>query len=170
MGIGKLYKIDYIYDAQLEIKYKSEGNFFMQNTYSKQSVTAELAQCLIIAAIEKSREIGKPMTIAIADESGNLKALTRMDGAALVSIKVAQDKAYTAAANAWGHATHEIYNAIKDDPVKLLGVPKLSRYVLLGGGFPLRIGNVIVGAIGVSGGTAEQDMEVAKAAMQQCGI
>jgi len=137
----------------------------MKVTFTKKSISAELAQSLIGEAIKKAEEIGKPMVIAIVDESGHLKAFYRMDGAALISIGVAQNKAYTAVANAWGHATHEIYDHIQKNPATLIGIPHISRYTIFGGGFPIKIDNEIVGGIGVSGGTAEQDMEVADAAL-----
>lgn len=138
----------------------------MDKTFTKQSISDQLAQQLIDAAIAKAKEIGKPMVIAIVDESGLLKCFKRMDGAPLVSIEVAQNKAYTAVANPWGHATHEIYDFIRTDPAKLIGIPHFSRYCILGGGFPIKINNITVGGIGVSGGKAEQDMEVAKTGLK----
>lgn len=138
----------------------------MKKIFTKNSITAEFAQKMIAAAIKKSEEIGKPMAIAILDESGNLKAFHRMDGAALVSIGVAQDKAYTAVANARGQATHEIFETIQKNPATLVGIPHIPRYIVFGGGFPIKINGEIVGGIGVSGGTAEQDMIVAKAALE----
>lgn len=133
--------------------------------FIKKSLCATLAQKLIIAAIERAEAIARPMVIAIVDESGQLKAFHRMDGAALLSIEVAQNKAYSAVANAWGHATHEIYEHIKKDPATLIGIPQIPRYTIFGGGFPIRIEGEIVGGIGVSGGTAAQDMDVAEAAL-----
>lgn len=66
-----------------------------KSTYEKKSITLEMAKRIIEAAENKAEEIGVPMVIAIVDESGNLKALSRMDRAALLAIQVAQDKAYT---------------------------------------------------------------------------
>ena len=137
----------------------------MKITYNKKSITAELAQAMIAAAANKAIEINKPMVIAVLDESGQLKAFHRMDGAALISIEIAQNKAYTSLANARGNATHEVYDAIKDNPALLIGLPHVPRYTIFGGGYPIRIDNETVGGIGVSGGTAEQDMEVAEAGL-----
>lgn len=142
----------------------------MKITFTKKSISAELVHRLIGEAIKKAEEIGKPMVIAIVDESGQLKAFHRMDGAALISIEIAQNKAYTAVANAWGHATHEIYDHIQKNPATLIGVPHIPRYTIFGGGFPIKIDNEIVGGIGVSGGIAGQDMEVAKAALDLLNI
>jgi uncharacterized protein GlcG (DUF336 family) len=137
----------------------------MKTIFTKKSITACLAQQMINAAVRKAEQIGKAMTIAILDESGNLKVFHRMDGAALAGIEVAQNKAYTSAANAWGHATHEVYEYSQSSPALLMGLSHISRYTFLGGGFPIKIDNEIVGGIGVSGGTAEQDIEVARAAL-----
>lgn len=137
----------------------------MKKTFSKKSITLDCATNIIKTGIEKALEINRPMVIAIVDESGYLKAFHRMDGAALISISVAQDKAYTAVANAWGHATHEIYEYISKSPATLVGIPQIPRYMVFGGGFPIKIDGEIVGGIGVSGGNAEQDMMVARAGL-----
>jgi len=79
-------------------------------------------------------------------------------------IEAAENKAYTAAG--FGMATDEWYSFIKDDPPLLTGAPHISRLVVVGGGFPIKVGNEIVGGIGVSGGHYRQDMEVAKAALE----
>jgi uncharacterized protein GlcG (DUF336 family) len=78
----------------------------MAATFERPSVTTELARAMIDAAEKKAAEMGHPFVIAIVDDSGVLKAFSRMDGAALVSVQVAQDKAYTAvgfglATDAW---------------------------------------------------------------------
>lgn len=138
----------------------------MKNTFNKPSITESLADAMIEVAVKKAIEINKPMVIAILDESGHLKAFRRMDGAALISISVAQDKAYSALANAWGHATHEIYEHIKKSPATLIGIPQIPRYTVFGGGFPIKVDGTVVGGIGISGGNVEQDVIVAKAALE----
>lgn len=138
----------------------------MQKTFIKQSITLELAQKMVEVATQKAREMAKPMVIAIVDESGLLKAFSRMDGAALVSVELAQNKAYTAVSNAAGRATHEIYEAVLNNPKAVMGVPQLPRYTASGGGFPIKIDGQTVGAIGVSGGTVDQDVEIAQAVLQ----
>lgn len=137
----------------------------MKMTYIKKSISLELAESMIAVATKKAIEINKPMSIAVLDESGNLKAFQRMDGASLMSVEVSQGKAYSALANARGAATHEIYDAIKDNPALLKGLPLLPRFIIVGGGYPIRIEGETVGGIGVSGGSAEQDMVVAEAAL-----
>ena len=133
-------------------------------TYEKKSITLEMAKKMIEGAEKKAKEIGMPMVTAICDESGNLKALSRMDGAALIAIQIAQDKAYTAIS--FGLTTDEWYSFIKDDPPLLTGIPHVSRMIVFGGGYPIKIGDEIIGGIGVSGGQYPQDMECAKAGLE----
>ena len=132
-------------------------------TLTKSSITAEAAQAAIAAAAAKAAEIGVPMVIAVVDESGVLKAFTRMDGAALLSVQIAQDKAYTAVS--FGISTDTWFNFIKDDPPLLHGIVKTDRLVVFGGGYPIQVDGAVVGGIGVSGGHYEQDMVVAQAGL-----
>jgi uncharacterized protein GlcG (DUF336 family) len=129
----------------------------------------EAAHQVVAAAERKALEIGTPMVIAIVDESGVLKALSRMDGAALLSVQIAQDKAYTAAG--FGLATDQWHDFIKNDPPLAAGATAgISRLVIFGGGYPIKVGDQVVGAIGVSGGHYSQDMEVARAGLAALGI
>src|ERR1700691_1495055 len=66
-------------------------------TFQKASITLEAAQRMLAAAADKAEALGKGFVIALVDESGVLKAFARLDGAPLLSVQVAQDKAYTAA-------------------------------------------------------------------------
>jgi uncharacterized protein GlcG (DUF336 family) len=119
---------------------------------------------MIEAAERKADEMGHPFVIAIVDESGVLKAFSRMDGAALLSIQVAQDKAYTAVG--FGMATDQWHEFVKGDaPLAMGAAPGIDRLIVFGGGYPIKIGDAIVGAIGVSGGHYTQDMEVAQAGL-----
>src|SRR5215472_4750477 len=136
----------------------------MAATFERPSVTAELARAMIDAAERKAAEMGHPFVIAVVDESGILKAFSRMDGAALLSVQIAQDKAYTAAG--FGLSTDGWHDFVQDDPPLAMGAaPGIDRLVVFGGGYPIKIGGAIVGAIGVSGGHYTQDMEVAQAGL-----
>ncbi|HVW31104.1 MAG TPA: heme-binding protein, partial [Acidimicrobiia bacterium] len=86
----------------------------MPDTFEKASISADLARRIIAAAEAKATEMGHPFVIAVCDESGVLKAFSRMDGAALVSVQIAQDKAYTAVG--FGIPSHGWHDFIKDDP------------------------------------------------------
>jgi uncharacterized protein GlcG (DUF336 family) len=136
----------------------------MDDTFEKSSITSDLAHRIIGAAEAKAHEMGHPFVIAVVDDSGVLKAFSRMDGAALLAVQVAQDKAYTAVG--FGIPTDGWHDFIKDDPPLALGAPSgIDRLVVFGGGYPISIGGKLVGGIGVSGGHYSQDMDVAQAGL-----
>lgn len=136
----------------------------MSNTFTKPSITTELAHKVVAAAEAKAKEMGHPFVIAVCDESGVLKAFSRMDGAALFSVQIAQDKAYTSVG--FGLSTDGWHDFIKNDPPLAAGaVGGIDRLVIFGGGYPIKVGDTIVGAIGVSGGHYNQDMDVAQAGL-----
>ena len=136
----------------------------MADTFAKASISSEAARRLITAAEAKAAELGKPFVTAVVDDGGVLKALSRMDGAPLLSVQVAQDKAYTAVG--FGLPTHGWHDFIKDDPPLAAGAPSgIDRLVVFGGGYPITVADAIVGAIGVSGGHYTQDQEVAEAGL-----
>ena len=140
----------------------------MNAAFARQSVTADAAMKIVAAAAQKAQEIGTPMVIAVVDESGVLKAFLRMDGAALLSVQVAQDKAYTAAG--FGLSTDQWHDFIKNDPPLAAGATTgISRLVVFGGGYPIKSGDVVIGGIGVSGGHYTQDMQVAQAGLSALG-
>jgi uncharacterized protein GlcG (DUF336 family) len=136
----------------------------VDDTFEKSSITSDLAHRIIAAAEAKAHEMGHPFVIAVVDDSGVLKAFSRMDGAALLAVQVAQDKAYTAVG--FGIPTDGWHDFIKDDPPLALGAPSgIDRLVVFGGGYPISIGGKLVGGIGVSGGHYSQDMDVAQAGL-----
>jgi uncharacterized protein GlcG (DUF336 family) len=130
-------------------------------TFQKASITLGAAARVVAAAEAKAREMKIPMCIAVVDSDGTLKAFSRMDGAALLSVQIAQDKAYTAIA--FGMATHEWFDFIKEDAPLLHGIVKTDRLIVFGGGYPLKLDGAVIGGIGVSGGHYTHDMEVAQA-------
>jgi uncharacterized protein GlcG (DUF336 family) len=135
----------------------------MTNVIKKHSISSELAQKMVNAAVAKARELGVTENVAILDEGGNLKAFSRMDGAPIPTIEMAQNKAYTALL---GVSTQDFFNFIQGDPSLLAGIPTLSRVAAWGGGFPIKVNGELVGAIGVSGApTVQNDEDCAKAAL-----
>src|ERR1700704_4317797 len=135
----------------------------MANVIKKHSVSSELAQKMVNAAVAKAKEIGVSENVAILDDGGNLKAFSRMDGAPILCIEIAENKAYTAL---FGISTEELFNFIKGDPSLLSGMPTLARVAAWGGGFPIKVDGEIVGAIGVSGAPMVQnDVDCARAAL-----
>lgn len=120
------------------------------------------ARLLIEGAARKADEIGIPMCIAVTDESGNLIAFERMNGGKITSITVAQDKAYTAAAAR--KATHEYNQAcIPGNLVFGIHTSMGGRLCVVGGGLPVAVDGHVVGGIGLSSGTPQQDMDCAQA-------
>jgi uncharacterized protein GlcG (DUF336 family) len=135
----------------------------MANVVKKNSISSELAQRMVDEALAKARKIGVTENVAILDDGGNLKAFHRMDGAPILSIEIAQNKAYTAL---FGFPTQDFFNFIQGDPSLLAGIPTLARVAAWGGGFPINVGGEIVGAIGVSGApTVQNDVDCATAAL-----
>ena len=135
----------------------------MANVVKKHSISSELAQKMVDEAMAKAKKIGVSENVAILDDGGNLKAFGRMDGAPILSIEIAQNKAYTAL---FGVSTQDLFNFIKSDPSLLAGMPTLTRMAAWGGGFPIKVDGEIVGAIGVSGAPkVENDVDCAKAAL-----
>jgi uncharacterized protein GlcG (DUF336 family) len=136
-------------------------------TIVKKSIDLATAHQAAAAAAKKATELGLKMCIAVSDESGDLKAFERMDGAPKLSIQIAEDKAFTAAS--YGMPTHVWYEFIKDDPPLLHGITHTPRLIIFGGGFPIVLEGEVVGAIGISGGHYKQDMECARAARAAIG-
>lgn len=131
-------------------------------THDKKSLRLEAAKRMVEAAAKKASEIKVPMVIAVVDESGVLMLLERMEGAPLISVDVAQNKAYTAAAVRM--PTHKVSEIVQ--PGKpAFGFHTMPRIAPFGGGFPIEVDGGVVGGIGVSGGSAEQDMECAQAGL-----
>ena len=123
------------------------------------------ARKLIKAAKQKAGKIGLPMCVSITDESGNLIAFERMDGAKELSVSLSADKAFTAAVSK--RPTHE-YNELCQPGSPVFGIHTSSggRFSTVGGGYPVFSGKTVIGGIGLSGGAIEQDMECAEAALK----
>src|SRR5271170_5082160 len=96
----------------------------MTNVIKKHSISSELAQKMMNAAVAKAREHGVSENVTILDDGGNRKAFSRMDGAPIPTIEMAQNKAYTALL---GVSTQDFFNFIQGDPSLLAGIPTLSR-------------------------------------------
>ena len=124
-------------------------------------LSIEEAKILIDGARSKAIEIGIPMCIAVVDESGQLVAFERMDGGKVTSAIIAQDKAFTAAGAR--KATHE-YNEACQPGNLVFGIHTAigGRICVVGGGLPVIVNDEVVGGIGLSSGTPQQDMECAQ--------
>lgn len=137
-------------------------------TVKRASISSRAAQRAVAAAVEQGRRLGCRMNAAVVDAGGNLLAFLRDDGAFLHSIHIAQDKAYTAAG--FGMSTSALHDAVKDPPVLREGIARRDRLVLFGGGFPVRVADEVVGGIGCSGGSEEQDALCARAGLEAIGV
>lgn len=131
---------------------------------NRKVISNKLAQQLIQVATEKAKELEIAVNISIVDHGGHLIAFSRMDQAALLSIDIAQNKAYTAAA--FGIPTHEWYDMIKDHEALKTGIVHTERLVVFGGGYPIYDGDALAGAIGISGGSEAEDMACCQAALK----
>ena len=122
------------------------------------------AQVLVEGARQKSEEMGIPMCIAVCDESGHLVDFMRMDGAKISSIATAIDKAFTGATARKG--TH-IYNELCQPGKPTFGIHMTNggHFSIIGGGLPVTVNGEVVGGIGISSGTAPEDLVVAEAAL-----
>lgn len=123
------------------------------------------AMAVIEAAENEAEEIDVPMCIAIVDSGANLVGFARMDGAILASVDIAQDKAYSAVAMEM--PTDELGEAAQPgEPLFGINTTNDNRLIIFGGGIPLEKEGEVVGAIGVSGGSPEEDAAVAEAGVE----
>ena len=130
-------------------------------------LTMDKAQSIIEAAVEKAKKLGQPMNIAIVDAGTNLMAFARMDGAWLGSIDIAINKAFTA--KAFNISTLELgSNSQPGQQFFGINASNHGRVMIFAGGVPIKLNGRIVGAVGVSGGSGEQDQAVAEAAAASC--
>ena len=114
------------------------------------------------AALAKAAELGVPSSVAVVDSGGHLVAFARMSGAVFGGIEVSQGKAYAAAAMQM--PTADLAPLVQPgQPLYGLEHSHARPLVLLAGGLPVAVGGTHAGAIGVSGGSLEQDAEVAAA-------
>src|ERR1700678_2698096 len=125
-------------------------------------VTLDEARKIIGAAEKKALAIGQPMNVAVADGGGNLVAHVRMDGAWIGSIDISQKKAYTS--RAFDISTKDLA-AHSQSGGQFFGIHASNdgRIMIFAGGIPLKKDGKVVGAIGVSGGSGDQDHAVAEA-------
>lgn len=125
-------------------------------------VTLAIARKIIDAAEKKATEIGQPMNIAVVDGGGNLVAHVRMDNAWLGSVDISIKKAWTS--RAFDIATKDLAEHAKPGG-QFYGIHESNagKVMIFAGGIPLKKDGKVVGAVGVSGGSGEQDQAVAEA-------
>lgn len=128
-----------------------------------ESVSLEDAKRILSAAEAKAASLGIPYNIAVVDAGGHLVAFSRQDGALIGSIDLAIDKAVTA--RIFDKSTSDLA-ALAQPRKPLFGIQESNagKVVIFGGGIPIIHGEKIIGAVGASAGTVEQDIAVAEAA------
>jgi len=128
-----------------------------------ETLTLDDARRLIAAGEAKAEQIGVPYNLAVVDAGGNLLAFARMGGAWLGSIDIAIHKAFTA--RAFDMSTDDLSDMSQSGkPLFGINTTNHDRIVIFGGGEPIKSGGRVIGAVGASGGTVAQDIEVVGAA------
>ncbi len=127
------------------------------------TLTLADARKMIAAGEAQAEKLGVPYNIAVVDAGGNLVAHVRMDGAWLGSIDIAINKAWTA--RAFDLPTEDLAKMAQSGR-PLFGIDSTNRdkVVIFGGGVPIMSGKTVIGAVGASGGTVDEDIKVAEAA------
>jgi uncharacterized protein GlcG (DUF336 family) len=141
-------------------------NQAVSRTIPLATISRASSDTLIAAALELAAEAGFEVAVAVADAGGALKGLSRTDGAAPMTADVAIGKAWTSATS--GFPTH-VWNEIVADP-KVAPLTHLPRMMAIAGGIPVIEGGQVVGAIGISGGSHDQDLYVASTALERAGF
>jgi uncharacterized protein GlcG (DUF336 family) len=140
----------------------------MEIAVSRQSVAADAALAAVKAAVAHAQAQGKAVVAAAVDAGGDLMALLRADGAFSASVGIARDKAYTAAV--FGLATDALSGALSANPALHHGIALRPGVVLFAGGLPLVLDGQVIGGIGVSGGSEEDDKACARAGLAALGL
>ena len=130
---------------------------------TRPTLSDAMARSMVDTAITEARSMDVPVTVVILDESGVLKHVARMDGAPLVSVQTAVNKAYAAAAI--GMPPDDFYAAIESDAAAVAEFATRPGLALIAGGLPVVVDSKVAGAIGVAGAmTATQDRRIAEIA------
>ena len=131
-------------------------------------LTLTAARRVVAAVIAEAAMLGVPMSAAVVDAGDQLVAFERMDGADLVSVRLAQDKAFTALVNRM--PTGDLAGVVQPG-TEFYGYDSVAggRMIVFAGGLPLERDGVLVGALGVSGGSAEEDGRAAEAGVRALG-
>lgn len=136
----------------------------MNKFVNQRLIDYPLAAASCQAAMKKADELGARINVAVVDRGGHLAAFLRHPDAAFHSSDIAVDKAYTAVS--FGVPTHkwpQIMSTMSEATQR--GMPLRDRFIAFGGGLPISIDGEIIGAVGVSGASEEQDLVCAEAAL-----
>ncbi|NIY80589.1 heme-binding protein [Celeribacter sp. HF31] len=140
----------------------------MEATRPTRRLTAMAAFVAVRSAVIRAEELGVTVNASVVDAGGREIAFLRGDGAFLPSGQIARDKAYTALG--FGLPTGDFYKALSGAPAVLAGITGQPNIAAFPGGLPIRVGNEVIGGIGVSGASAEQDDICARAGLTAIGL
>ena len=130
------------------------------------TLSAEASRLMVDAAVAEAQTMSVPVTVVVVDESGVTKEIVRMDGAPLVSVQTAINKAYAAAAI--GMPPDDFYSAIESDGAAVAEFGTRPGLALIAGGLPLIADGQVAGAIGVAGAmTGAEDRRIAEVAIEK---
>ena len=131
------------------------------------SINRESAVALIDAALKAAKDIGIPAAVAVVDATGYLRAFERTDAAPFLTVDVAVDKAWSSAS--FGYPTHVWNDYVSNDP-KVAPLAYRPRMVAVGGGYPILEDGKLIGGIGISGGSYQQDQDACVVALTALGF
>lgn len=140
----------------------------MKITRETCALTSDAALAAVGAAMEKANELGVRVNVCVVDAGGNQIAFLRGDGAYLPSGNIARDKACTAAG--FGASTDTLYKNMSRNPATLAGISAQPGIALFQGGLPICVNGEVIGGIGVSGASSEQDEICAQAGLDAIGL
>ena len=138
------------------------------DTVPSDSISLAGARRVLDAALTHAESMSRLMCITVCDNAGDPVLSVRMDGAPRLTAKIAADKAWTVASFN-GLSTHEWWPMIEHNPALVHGITHTPRLIVFGGGVAIRVDGHVVGAIGVSGGSSEDDRAVAEAGAAALG-
>lgn len=134
------------------------------------ALTLKAVQRMIESAMAKAESLKINVSVAVVDVGGHCVAKVRMDGAAFLTIEIAEGKAYTCVA--FRRSSEEFAQGLANQRPSFhasLAALTGGKLVATGGGLPIKEGDQVIGGIGVSGGTADQDVDCARAALAALG-
>jgi len=134
----------------------------MSHVFSSKQISYAAASVMVAAAVKQANSAGIAAVITVIDKQGSVKAMANMDGALHLAIAASKAKAYTAL---MGLGSGDLAAAMKEQLGELNSLTSFDNIVALGGGLPIFIGDELVGAIGVGGGSKEQDTLCAQTAI-----
>jgi uncharacterized protein GlcG (DUF336 family) len=140
----------------------------VQTAVTQKSISRQASYEACLFAIQKAEQLNININVSVADNKGLEMAFLRMENSFIHSIDIAKDKAYTSAS--FGFPTQQWSTIFKSMPHLEQGFSNRGRLIPFGGGMPIFENGTKIGAIGISGGTEEEDIICAKYAIEKIGL